>query len=496
MLDLICDKRKGKTHSTNDINWLINNLDHLPDYQLSAWLMAVCLNGLNLQETTELTRAMAYSGHVLTLQRHQQLDECYDHRDSCSTNNKLLEKLPDARLASVEEAQLAKTPMSIPRHEHNAADGTLRATYLRRLCFVDKHSTGGVGDKVSLVLSPLLASIGFKISKFSGRSLGHTGGTIDKLEAIPGFRTDISMKQFEKQIADIGIALAAQTLEFAPADKKLYKLRDQSGTVESIPLIASSVMSKKIAGGADIILLDVKCGSGAFMKDLRSAEELAKTMKAIGDEIKLKTKALITNMDQPLGYAVGNSLELQEAIEILEDKTQAQSEDFRELVLELAASIGDTEKERRDLRRELEASLKSGKAYVKFSEWVEAQGGNLQEIDTANRARHRLEFKVNQDAYISTLDAYTVGHLIHELGYKAVLDNSAGIILHAKIGDKLKAGDTLFTLQGTNLQELEAMQSRILEAYVFSKHRISKPKLILKKYLFERSRKHESKLSC
>ncbi len=293
MLKLIEAKRLGKAHLNSEIIWLVNNLDSIPDYQLSAWLMAVCLNGLTDSETVELSRAMAYSGHVLTLKRH------------------------------------------LPEYDPNNPN----ASPVSNRGFVDKHSTGGVGDKVTLILTPVLAALGFKVSKFSGRSLGHTGGTIDKLESIPGFKTDIGMKKFEKQIEEIGIALGAQSAEFAPADKRLYSLRDLSGTVESIPLIASSIMSKKIAGGADIILLDVKVGSGAFMKDLRYAKHLAKLMVKIGENLNLKTRAVISNMDQPLGHAVGNSLEVIEAIEILEGKIR---NDLCDLVIELASTIANS----------------------------------------------------------------------------------------------------------------------------------------------------------
>lgn len=440
-IKLIDKKRLGLPLSTEEIYWMINHLDTIPDYQLSAWLMAVCINGLDKNETRELTRAMAYSGHVLTLKRHSECD----------------------------------------------MGGQARKSRCRG--FVDKHSTGGVGDKVSLVLSPLLASIGFKVSKFSGRSLGHTGGTIDKLEAIPGFRTDISMKQFEKQIDEIGIALAAQTLEFAPADKKLYNLRDKSGTVESIPLIASSVMSKKIAGGADIILLDVKMGSGAFMKNLKDAQKLTKQMIEIGKGLNLTTKALITNMEQPLGYAVGNGLELQEALDTLEGKNK---NDFYQLVIELGSLIAG--------RKELEDSINSGKAYVKFAEFVEAQGGDISKIEAANKPKYKIEVQATEEGYVKKLDAYEVGKAIHELGYQLNInetlqgdssssaasdynvDNSAGAVFKAKIGDYVRAGDILFTVQANNEGGLQKAKDKLLNAYLFSKSKVRKPKLVFKTF--------------
>ena len=430
MIKLIEAKRNGLEHSVEDIYWLINNLDAIPDYQLTSWLMAVCLNGLTDIETNELTRAMAYSGHVLTLKRHAECD----------------------------------------------LGGPNQRTQARG--FVDKHSTGGVGDKVTLALTPILASLGFKVSKFSGRSLGHTGGTIDKLEAIPGFRTDISMKEFEKQIEDIGVCLAGQTLEFAPADKRLYSLRDRSGTVDSIPLIASSVMSKKIAGGADVILLDVKVGSGAFMKDLGYAKKLAKQMVNIGTALNLNTRAMLTNMDQPLGIAVGNGLELMEAVELLEGKNK--DTDFYKLVYELASLIANPV--------EVRDAIDSGKAFVKFEEWVSAQGGDVHKIKEANTSQYTLDVRAQKDAFVKELDALTVGKAVHELAYKAKdggvydIDNSAGVVFKAKIGSELKAGDLLFTVFGNDELEMEACADKVMSAYLFSEKRVKEPKLIYKTY--------------
>lgn len=431
ILSLIEVKKSSREHSTEDINWLINNLDHIPDYQLSAWLMAVRLNGLSDREGRDLTKAMAYSGHVLTLKRH------------------------------------------LPEYDPNNPE-----QILSNRGFVDKHSTGGVGDKITLILAPLLASIGFKVSKFSGRSLGHTGGTIDKLEAIPGFSTDLSMKRFEKQIDDYGIALASQTLDFAPADKRLYSLRDKTGTVDSIPLIASSVMSKKIAGGADIILLDVKVGSGAFMKELVYAEKLAKQMVSIGKALNLQTKAIISNMEQPLGSAIGNGLEIIEALKILEGSLK---NDTYELVVELASSIAK--------RSEIEDAINSGKAYVKFQEWVSAQDGDLSKLKEANQSKYRLELQSPVDAYVKSVDALVLGQIVHKLAYKSQtdgtykIDNSAGIWLNAKTGSRLASGDLMLTIYGNDLAELEEARNLALTAYKFSKFRVKQPKLILKHIL-------------
>lgn len=427
MLQFIETKRNGQAHSAGELCWFINHLDQIPDYQVSAWLMAVCINGMTKIEVVELTRAMAYSGHVLTLKRD--LGGACDH-DHLSCN-----------------------------HNHS-------------LSFVDKHSTGGVGDKVTIILLPILASLGFRISKFSGRSLGHTGGTIDKLESIPGFSTQISMKAFEKQIQDCGIALSSQSLEFTPADKRLYDLRDKSNTVESLPLIASSVMSKKIAGGADHVLLDVKLGSGAFMKDLAYAKELAKLMIHIGKTVNLNTRAIISNMDQPLGFSVGNSLEVLEAKEFLEGKF---SPDIYDLILDFASFLAP--------RSKVEEVIKSGKAYVKLEEWVSAQGGDLNSIASANKAKFIFEQKASIDSWIKSLDALEVGKAIHELAYKnSKIDNIAGVYFKAKTGDKVKAGDILFSIQGQNEDDLVAAQAKILSAYQFSNSKIHKPKTVLTKF--------------
>ena len=438
MLKMIECKRAGEAHSIGELTWFINHLKDIPDYQVAAWLMAVCINGLNENETINLTKNMAYSGHVLTLKR--EADHVHDDHEGDKENCH-----------------------------------SIHVTHSRG--FVDKHSTGGVGDKITLALAPLLASLGFKISKFSGRSLGHTGGTIDKLETIPGFRTDLTMKQFEKQIQEIGIALASQSTEFAPADKRLYSLRDRTATVQSIPLIASSVMSKKIAGGADIVLLDVKVGSGAFMKDLGEAKKLAKLMVKIGQAVGLNTQAVLSNMDQPLGAAVGNGPELLEAISLLEGNCD---NDFYDLVVELGSSIAST--------IEIEDSIRSGKAHVKFEEWIEAQGGDLSKLKEATTAEHMVEYRADHDGYVKELDALKVGQIAHELGYSSrpdgsyEIDYSAGLWLKAKIGDQIKVGETIFAVQGKNKDKVEAAAKTAIEAYLFSEKKTKKPKLVYKKY--------------
>lgn len=415
IIDLIDKKIKGEAYSNDEINWVINNINTIPDFQLSAWITTIFIKGLDKKETAELTRAMAYSGHVLTLERHD--------------------------------------------------DGSSRG-------FVDKHSTGGVGDKVSLVLSPVLAALGFKVSKFSGGALGYTGGTVDKLNSIPGFSLDLDIKRFEAQIKDVGLAIASQTEDFAPADKKIYALRDKTATVGSIPLIASSVMSKKIAAGADIILIDLKCGSGAFMKDRSSAKALKKEILSIGNELRLDVRVLISNMDQPLGYAVGNALELQEAIEILDGKLK---NDTYDLVLELASQLVP--------KSEVIDIIESGKAAVKFDEWISAQGGDLNKFTEIYRDTPCLDFIASEDAYMKSISCEMIGNIANRLALKAdaTKDYSAGITFHKKIGEPIKKGEKIFTVYASQEKErLENAMAQILEAIYFSHSKTSLPKLIFK----------------
>ena len=322
MNDLILKKREGGELTKEEIDYMIQGYTkgEIPDYQMSAFLMAVYYKGMSKEETLQLTLAMLHSGDVLDLS----------------------------------EISGSK---------------------------VDKHSTGGVGDKTSITLAPLVASVGVKVAKMSGRGLGHTGGTIDKLESFPGFRTDITMPEFFKQVQNIGIAIMAQTSELAPADKKLYALRDVTATVDQLSLIASSVMSKKLASGADAIVLDVKCGSGAFMKDYDSAHALAHEMVEIGKGAGRQTKAFITNMDQPLGFAVGNALEVKEAIDTLKGNGP---EDFTELCMNLGAAMvisAGIAPDEVTARKLLEESIESGKALNKLAEFVEAQHGNKEAVD-------------------------------------------------------------------------------------------------------------------
>lgn len=393
--NIISKKRYGGKHTPAEINALVQGFvtSEVADYQMSAWLMAVCINGLDEEETVALTQAMVASGETIDLS-----------------------SLP------------GKT--------------------------VDKHSTGGVGDKTTLVLAPLLASAGLTTAKMSGRGLGITGGTIDKLESIPRFSTSLTKQQFLDQARRIGCVVAGQTADLVPADKKMYALRDVTGTVECIPLIASSIMSKKIACGAITILLDVKFGSGAFMKDLESARELAKTMIDIGNGVGRKTIAAITRMDQPLGYAVGNTIEVVEAIDTLRGVGPS---DLRELCIELGALLlvaTGSEDSIHVAKSKLIHLLDSGEAFDKFKMMVEAQGGDTQVIDNPSlfpQAKSIKPIHAASSGYIHAVDAGIIGQVAGMLGAgrrkkEDSIDPTAGVLLKKKIGDVVQAGEEIAVL--------------------------------------------------
>jgi len=360
MVDIILKKRNGEALSEEEISFVIDRYvkGEIPDYQMAALLMAIYFRGMNIYETLTLTKKMAYSGDVLDL----------------------------SSIAGIK---------------------------------IDKHSTGGVGDKTTLIFAPLIVSLGYKVAKMSGRSLGHTGGTIDKLESIPGFRTTLSEKEFLDQVKRIGVAIIGQTENLVPADKKIYALRDVTGTVDVAPLIASSVMSKKIAGGADVIVLDVKVGKGAFMRDINSARELAKLMVEIGKGLGKKIAAIISQMEQPLGEAVGNALEVREAIDVLKGKGP---EDLKELVIALAMealNLAGLEKDREILRKKIEDSITSGKALRKFEDLIEAQGGDPQVIYDYNllpTAKIQKELYPLEEGYMEDMDTYKVALSVMALG--------------------------------------------------------------------------------
>lgn len=425
--DIIHKKREGKKLSKEELEFLINGYvkGDIPDYQMSAWAMAVFFQGMDAEETANLTMLMAESGDMIDLSDIQGIK-------------------------------------------------------------VDKHSTGGVGDTTTLILAPLVASAGIPVAKMSGRGLGHTGGTIDKLESIPDFNTSMSRDRFIDNVNQHGVAVVGQTGNLTPADKKLYALRDVTATVESIPLIAGSIMSKKIAGGANAIVLDVKTGSGAFMKEMEEARELAKTMVAIGEKVGRKTMAFITDMNQPLGYAVGNALEVKEAVETLRDNGP---EDLRNLcielgagMLELAGRVGDLEEGRELLRKKLE----NGDALKKFTELIAAQEGNPEIVDDFNllpKTDKKVELKAEQDGYISGIEALEVGISAMLLGAgretkDSEIDLAVGIVLEKKVGDKVKKGETLAVLHVDDEKNLEEAKSKLAAAFSYSKEKPEQKELI------------------
>ena len=415
IISIICDKRDKKVLSKEQIHFFIKGYidKKIEDYQASALLMAITINGMNSEETANLTEEMRVSGDV------------WDLSD-----------IPGLK--------------------------------------VDKHSTGGVGDKVSLILGPMIASCGAKMAKMSGRGLGHTGGTLDKMESIPGMKINLTKDEFKKQVQDIGLAIIGQDKDIDPADKKLYSLRDVTGTVQSIPLIASSIMSKKLASGADCILLDVKCGKGAFMKTFEEAKVLATEMVNIGKKLNKDVKAEITDMNQPLGKAVGNNLEIKEVIETLKGNGP---KDLVEICLSSGAILLQQAKlynDRNEGRKALEENIKNGKAFEKFKEFVKAQGGDVDYIDHPEKfpvSKNLIEIKSECDGYIKTIDALAIGLGSCHLGggrmkLNDVIDMSAGIYLNKKVGDFAKKGELLCTLH-TNKDNVEAIIEQVKKAYLF-----------------------------
>ena len=413
MYDIITKKKHGGELAADELSYIIDGYvaGEVPDYQVAALLMAICLRGMTIAETTALTKIMAASG---------------DHVDLSA----------------------------IAGHK------------------IDKHSTGGVGDKTTLIVSPIVAACGCKAPKMSGRGLGHTGGTIDKLESIPGFRTNLSQDEFITVVKECGLSLIAQTGTLARADKLLYALRDVTATVDSIPLIASSIMSKKLASGADAVLLDVKVGRGAFMKTLEEARELAETMVAIGKTANFPTAALLTNMDAPLGNAVGNSLEVAEAVSVLRG---AGPDDLRTVSLALAAGMlqlaGQGAFE--ECHARAENAIRSGAAFEALLRMTAAQGGDTAVLhDTANFPQARMQRTITADAdgYLTRLDAEAVGRTAVLLGAgrmtkDSTINHAAGIILHKKYRDAITAGAPLATLYAESEEQIAAGAERFRAAF-------------------------------
>ena len=415
-VDIIIKKRDKGELSLAEIEFFIKSFisGEVTDYQASALLMAIVLNGMTPRETTDLTLAMANSGHMLDLS---------------------------------DVVDLA----------------------------VDKHSSGGVGDKTSLAVLPIVAACGLPVGKMSGRGLGFSGGTLDKLESIPGYRVDLTTEEFKHQLKEKGIVLTGQSLDLAPADGKLYALRDVTGTVQSIPLIASSIMCKKLAAGAQAILLDVKTGLGAFMETLDAARQLADMMVDIGQLAGRDVVALLSDMNQPLGNAVGNSLEVVEAVETLKDNGP---EDFLEHCLHVSAHMLVLGKRANDLaegRSMAEKSIADGSAFEKFRVLVEAQGGDVSYLDDTSRfprAEYIEEVKSTQSGYLSQIQARIVGEAAVALGAGRArksdpIDHAVGFVIHHKVGDQLATGDTLFTIHANDRDKLEEAREAIVSAHAF-----------------------------
>jgi pyrimidine-nucleoside phosphorylase len=426
MTELIAKKVEGLPLTQLEITYFIQGYTQgtIPDYQVASLLMAIKFKGMNDREIADLTYAMIHSGEVIDLTSIQGIK-------------------------------------------------------------ADKHSTGGVGDKTSLVLGPLVAAAGLKIAKMSGRGLGHTGGTLDKLEAIPGMSITRSQKQFVEQVNRIGLSIIGQTATLVPADKKLYALRDVTGTVQSVPLIASSIMSKKLASGADTILLDVKFGSGAFMKTLNDARALAKAMVKIGKAMNKDTRAILTDMDQPLGFAIGNILEVKEAIDTLRGQGPT---DFTELCLYAGAMMlmqGGRVKTLTEGKRLLKNLIINGQAFEKFKSFIGAQGGDTRYIDDPSKfeqSAHRIDITSDVNGYVESLNALSLGEIAMKLGAGRAtkddtIDYTAGIVLKKKIGDEVHQGDVLAVIH-TNLNETNELMKALKDSFTVSSSKVRAPKII------------------
>ena len=426
IVDIIKKKRDGFPLSKEEIKYFIDNYvaNKLPDYQASALLMSILFKGMSEEETVSLTDAMLHSGETIDLS-----------------------DIPGVK--------------------------------------VDKHSTGGVGDKTSLVLGPLVAACGGKVAKMSGRGLGHTGGTLDKMESIPGMRIGLAKEEFINQVKKIGISIIGQTANLVPADKKLYALRDVTGTVDSIPLIASSIMSKKLASGANAILLDVKFGSGAFMKDISSAKLLANLMVKIGRGLGRDTRAILTDMDQPLGLAVGNNLEVIEAVNTLHGKGPADLTSLcvqaGGIMLEQAGVVSSIE----EGERKIEEAIKNGAGFEKLCEMVEAQGGDVSYLrDTSKfpKAKHEILIKAEKEGHVKRIDSMKIGVSAMKLGagrkeITDVIDMTAGIVLNKKVGDVVKKGDVLAKAY-TNIDNYDEVIGDIAEAFELNDEEVKVPNII------------------
>lgn len=427
ILEIIAKKRDKKVLSKEEIDFFVKNYTNgnITDYQAAALIMAIYINGMNYEETTSFTLAMAHSGEVLDL----------------------------SELGMV----------------------------------VDKHSTGGIGDKITLILMPIIASLGIPSAKMSGRGLGFTGGTVDKLESIPGYNTNIDISEFINNVKNIGISLMGQTLNLAPADKKIYALRDTISCVESIPLIASSIMSKKIAAGAEKIVLEVTVGSGAFMKNIEDATKLSETMIGIGNLADKETICILTNMNQPIGYSIGNSLEVIEAVEALNGNMQ---DDVKDIILSLGsymmklAGKGDDIEQNKKMIME---NINNKKALDKFKELIKNQGGDVSYIEDTSKfekAKYIIPIKSEKIGYIKSMDNEKIGYISSSLGAGRLkkedkINDKVGIIINKKIGDKVNVGDVLGFIHSDDVEVGNNAVKEMQNCYEFSDEYVEKQKHIL-----------------
>lgn len=427
IIEMIDKKRRGMELTPSEIRYFVENYTtgEIPDYQAAALLMAICINGMTVEETFTLTMAMANSGENLDLQD----------------------------IANI---------------------------------VVDKHSTGGVGDKVTLIISPILASLGVPIAKMSGRGLGITGGTVDKLQAIPAYRTDISVEEFKKNVQEIGISLISQTMDLAPADKKMYALRDSIAAVQSIPLIASSIMSKKIAGGANRLVVDVTYGSGAFMKNKFQAKRLADMMKKIWKGENRKITCVISKMEQPLGHSVGNTLEVIEAVQALHGQM---AEDLQEVVLTMCVQmlkLAERTESDEELKNQIWEAIHSGRAFEKLAELARRQGADssyLYDLNKFEKAPVIVPVISEKNGYVQELNAEKVGKISIDLGAgrkkkEDEIDRRVGIILCKKIGDKVEVGETLGLIHASSSEQLAEHVEHLSEAYQISASPVQKESVI------------------
>ncbi len=426
-VEIIRKKRDGQKLTREEMEFLIKGYvdGKIPDYQMSAFLMAVYFNKMDFDETSIFTDIMLRSGIIVDLS-----------------------DIPGIK--------------------------------------VDKHSTGGIGDKVSIILAPMVASCGVPVPMISGRGLGHTGGTLDKLESIPGFKTNLSIAEYKSVISEIGIVMIGQTAEIAPADKKMYALRDVTGTVECIPLIAGSIMSKKLAEGIDALVLDIKVGRGAFMKTKEDAIELARTLIAIGNKFGKQTIGFLTDMSQPLGYAVGNWLEIKECIECLKGKNIS---DLMEVTYLLGGAMLTLGKKANSIEEGIEicrGAIKSGNAYNKFLQMVKRQGGKVEYIEDPSKypeSKYVKELKSKNEGDIVNIDALEVGLICITLGagrtkVDDVIDPKAGIVFHKKVGDSVEKGDTIATIYCDNIEKLDQSIKRLEKAILIATEPSTPPKLV------------------